>query len=129
MHEHACRTILRAWKSVHANVKFVEPCFDYLLLYVSMHSYCMMAMKCHQIHEHTFSDQLFLLWCYYSSTTRNLVSFFAQEVFLLGRILLQCLPWKPPSLVEIEWGHQWFNLLDQDQTLIHCWLKFLSALL
>ena len=27
LHERACRTILRARKSLHANTKFVEPCY------------------------------------------------------------------------------------------------------
>ena len=98
------------------------------MLYISVHSYCMMVTRCCQIHEHTSSDQLFLPWCYYSSTTRTLGNFFAQEVFLLGRTLFQSHPWKPPSLAKIEGVHLWFDLLGQFQTLVHCWLKSLSDL-
>ena len=59
--------------------------------------------------------------CYYSSTTKTLGSFFVQEVFLLCRTLLQCLPLKLPFLTKIKGAHQLFDLLGQDQVFIVDW--------
>ena len=42
-HERAHRTILHAWKSVHANIKFVEPCWlkasDFFLYSAAIQKY------------------------------------------------------------------------------------------